>query len=116
MDATLRVSRVVQVSFKPCAVFESYVGGPEGVGSMQQKGFLESIVRQRDPFLFFCQPLSIARCSKSCICHDIWPRIFRPILSSANSFVQMCGDQSNSIFDRVNGRVEGRGSWFGDVV
>ena len=51
MDATLRVSRVVQVSFKPCAVFESYVGGPEGVGSMQQKGFLESLVRQRDPYL-----------------------------------------------------------------
>ena len=68
MDATLRVSRVVQVSFKPCAVFESYVGGPEGVGSMQQKGFLESIVRQRDPYLVFvCQPLSIARCSKGCI-------------------------------------------------
>ena len=52
MDATLRVSRVVQVSFKPCAVFESYIGGPEGVGSMQQKGFLESIVRQRDPYFF----------------------------------------------------------------
>ena len=52
MDATLRVSRVVQVSFKPCAVFESYVGGPEGVGCMQQKGFLESLVRQRDPYFF----------------------------------------------------------------
>ncbi len=62
MDATLRVSRVVQVSFKPCAVFESYVGGPEGVGSMQQKGFLESIVRQRDPYLFFL-PTATRTCS-----------------------------------------------------